>query len=136
MALVVGVTGGIGSGKSAVTTRFEDLGITIKWPEWVMEKQKLQVILALKNRLLTILSDKHREAKYKSKNFIDTVVYRGSDVTASWIFKGMLSAGLSLSQIAWIYLPVLGLWGFGAWRLGKIYARMREGLRPGGSVDP
>ena len=29
MALVVGVTGGIGSGKSAVTTRFEKLGIAI-----------------------------------------------------------------------------------------------------------
>jgi dephospho-CoA kinase len=29
MALVVGVTGGIGSGKSAVTTRFENLGITV-----------------------------------------------------------------------------------------------------------
>lgn len=29
MALIVGVTGGIGSGKSAVTTRFEALGITV-----------------------------------------------------------------------------------------------------------
>ncbi len=29
MRLVVGVTGGIGSGKSAVTERFEDLGVTV-----------------------------------------------------------------------------------------------------------
>ena len=29
MALIVGVTGGIGSGKSAVTERFEELGITV-----------------------------------------------------------------------------------------------------------
>ncbi|MEP4147323.1 MAG: dephospho-CoA kinase [Halioglobus sp.] len=29
MTLVVGITGGIGSGKSAVTRRFEDLGITV-----------------------------------------------------------------------------------------------------------
>jgi AAA family ATP:ADP antiporter len=91
------------------------------------------VIGPAKEMLFTVVD---RETKYKSKNFIDTVVYRGSDVTASWIFKGMLSAGLSLSHIAWVYLPVLGLWGFGAWRLGRIYAQMREGLRPGGSADP
>jgi AAA family ATP:ADP antiporter len=69
-----------------------------------------------------------RETKYKSKNFIDTAVYRGSDVTASWIFKGLTTIGLSISQIAWVYLPVLGLWGFGAWRLGKIYTGLRANL--------
>jgi AAA family ATP:ADP antiporter len=67
-----------------------------------------------------------RETKYKSKNFIDTVIYRGSDVTASWIFKGLMSAGLSISKIAWIYVPIMGLWGFGAWRLGRLYTKLRE----------
>jgi AAA family ATP:ADP antiporter len=81
-----------------------------------------------KEMLFTVVD---RETRYKSKNFIDTVVYRGSDVTASWIFKGMMSAGLSLAHVAWIYVPVLGLWGFGAWRLGRIYARMRDQLTAG-----
>jgi AAA family ATP:ADP antiporter len=76
-----------------------------------------------KEMLFTVVD---RETKYKSKNFIDTVVYRGSDVTASWIFKGLTSAGLSLSQITWFYLPVMGLWGLGAWRLGKLYAALRQ----------
>jgi len=76
-----------------------------------------------KEMLFTVVD---RETKYKSKNFIDTVVYRGSDVTASWIFKGLTSAGLSLSQITWFYLPVMGLWGLGAWRLGKLYAALRR----------
>ena len=83
-----------------------------------------------KEMLFTVVD---RETRYKSKNFIDTVVYRGSDVTASWIFKGMMSAGFSLANVAWIYVPVLGLWGFGAWRLGRIYARMREQLTAGES---
>jgi AAA family ATP:ADP antiporter len=78
-----------------------------------------------KEMLFTVVS---RETKYKSKNFIDTVIYRGSDVTASWIFKGFLTAGLSISQIAWIYVPVMGLWGFGAWRLGKLYSQLRDQL--------
>jgi AAA family ATP:ADP antiporter len=76
-----------------------------------------------KEMLFTVVD---RETKYKSKNFIDTVVYRGSDVTASWIFKGLTSAGLSLSQISLLYLPVLGLWGVGAWRLGKLYTRLHQ----------
>lgn len=83
------------------------------------------VIGPAKEMLFTVVD---RETKYKSKNFIDTVVYRGSDVMASWIFKGLMSAGLSLSKIAWIYVPVMGLWGFGAWRLGKIYTQMRANL--------
>jgi AAA family ATP:ADP antiporter len=79
-----------------------------------------------KEMLFTVVD---RETKYKSKNFIDTAVYRGSDVTASWIFKGLSTAGLSIAQMTWLYLPVMGLWAFGAWRLGQTYARMREGLR-------
>ena len=92
------------------------------------------VIGPAKEMLFTVVD---RETKYKSKNFIDTVVYRGSDVAASWIFKGLMSAGFSLAKVAWIYVPVLGLWGFGAWRLGKIYAGMRAGLTapPGESGD-
>jgi len=82
-----------------------------------------------KEMLFTVVD---RETRYKSKNFIDTAVYRGSDVTASWIFKGFTTAGLSVSQTAWIYLPVLGLWAVGAWRLGSLYAQMRERLRAQG----
>jgi AAA family ATP:ADP antiporter len=81
-----------------------------------------------KEMLFTVVD---RETKYKSKNFIDTAVYRGSDVTASWIFKGLMSAGLSIAQIAWIYIPIMGLWGFGAWRLGKLYGQMRANLLQG-----
>ena len=76
-----------------------------------------------KEMLFTVVD---RETRYKSKNFIDTAVYRGSDVTASWIFKGLTTAGLPLAQIAWVYVPVMGLWAFGALRLGRIYTRMKE----------
>ena len=79
----------------------------------------------VKEMLFTVVD---RETKYKSKNFIDTVVYRGSDVTASWLFKGMMMAGLSISQVAWVYLPILAVWGLGAWHLGKAYTRLRSQL--------
>jgi AAA family ATP:ADP antiporter len=79
----------------------------------------------VKEMLFTVVE---RETKYKSKNFIDTVVYRGSDVTASWLFKGMTTAGLSLGQLAWVYMPILGIWGIGAWHLGKAYMRIKVQL--------
>ena len=79
----------------------------------------------VKEMLFTVVD---RETKYKSKNFIDTVVYRGSDVTASWLFKGMLMAGLSISQIAWVYLPIMAVWVVGAWHLGKAYTRLKGQL--------
>ena len=82
----------------------------------------------IKEMLFTVVD---RESKYKSKNFIDTVIYRGSDVTASWLFKGLMTVGLSLSQIAWVYLPIMLVWGIGAWHLGKAYTRLKNQLLPG-----
>lgn len=79
----------------------------------------------IKEMLFTVVD---RESKYKSKNFIDTVIYRGSDVTASWLFKGLMSVGFSLGQIAWLYLPVMVVWGLGAWHLGKAYTRLKSQL--------
>ena len=79
----------------------------------------------VKEMLFTVVG---RETKYKSKNFIDTVVYRGSDVTASWIFKGLMTAGLSISQVAWVYIPVMVIWGTGAWYLGKAYTELKGRL--------
>ena len=79
----------------------------------------------VKEMLFTVVG---RETKYKSKNFIDTVVYRGSDVTASWIFKGTMMAGLSISQVAWIYIPIMAVWAIGAWHLGKAYMKLKGQL--------
>jgi len=79
----------------------------------------------VKEMLFTVVD---RETKYKSKNFIDTVVYRGSDVTASWIFKGTMMAGLSIAQVAWIYIPIMAVWAIGAWHLGKSYTRLKGQL--------
>jgi AAA family ATP:ADP antiporter len=46
------------------------------------------------------------ETKYKAKNFIDTVVYRGGDAISSWIYAALAALGLSLSGIAAIAVPI------------------------------
>lgn len=75
-----------------------------------------------KEMLFTVVD---RETRYKSKNFIDTAVYRGSDVFASWVFKGLMSAGFPMTTVAWAYVPVMGLWAWAAWKLGITYTELR-----------
>lgn len=69
--------------------------------------------------LFTVLD---RESKYKSKNFIDTVVYRGGDAVAGWVFAGFMALGLGLSGTAVVAIPLAAIWfGLALW-LGRRYA--------------
>jgi AAA family ATP:ADP antiporter len=60
-----------------------------------------------------------REAKYKAKNFIDTVVYRGGDAVAAWTFAGAQALGLGLSGLALLAAPIAALWVVAAFLLGR-----------------
>jgi AAA family ATP:ADP antiporter len=60
-----------------------------------------------------------REEKYKAKNFIDTVVYRGGDAVSAWVYTGLRGLGLSLAQIAYIAVPLALVWAWVAYRLGN-----------------
>ena len=97
------------------------LGLVLFAAVQVLQRSMNYGILGPAKEMLFTVVD--RETKYKSKNFIDTAVYRGSDVAASWIFKGLTTTGLGLGQIAFAYLPIMGLWAWGAWRLGSLYSQ-------------
>lgn len=60
-----------------------------------------------------------REEKYKAKNFIDTVVYRGGDALSAWGYSGLHALGLGLGHIAFLAVPLSMLWAWVAYRLGK-----------------
>ena len=51
-----------------------------------------------------------REDKYKAKNFIDTFVYRGGDQIGAWSYALMQWLGLGLAAIAFVAVPICGLW--------------------------
>ena len=51
-----------------------------------------------------------REEKYKAKNLIDVVVYRGSDALYGWVFDSMQALGLKIGAIALCALPVVAGW--------------------------
>jgi ATP:ADP antiporter, AAA family len=51
-----------------------------------------------------------REEKYKAKNLIDVVIYRGSDAFYGWVFDSLQALGLSHGAIALVSLPVAAVW--------------------------
>lgn len=60
-----------------------------------------------------------REAKYKSKPFLDAAVYRGGDLLSGWIYTGLVALGMSVGAIALSAAPLAGLWTILAFKLGS-----------------
>lgn len=60
-----------------------------------------------------------RVSRFKGKNVVDTVVYRGGDMIAGWAFAGLEFAGVGLGAIAWLATPVVGIWAWLGVRLGR-----------------
>ncbi len=59
-----------------------------------------------------------REAKYKAKNIIDTLVYRGGDAASGWLVAGIRALGAGASAVAWIAVPLSILWLITGYTLG------------------
>jgi AAA family ATP:ADP antiporter len=79
--------------------------------------------------LFTVVS---REDKYKTKNFIETFIYRFSDQLTVWGYAGLAALGLGLSGIALVVAPVAGLSVAVAIWLGRRQRQMeRLGPRTG-----
>lgn len=70
----------------------------------------------------TIYTRVDREARYKAKAAIDTVVYRGGDLSFAWLYKPLSVFGSSVVFGAGIF--VAGGFLYGAWRLVREQARL------------
>jgi len=57
--------------------------------------------------LFTVVS---REDKYKSKNFIDTVVYRSGDQIGAWTTPILAWLGLGLTGVSFVAAPIAAVW--------------------------
>ncbi|MCZ6757305.1 MAG: MFS transporter [Bacteroidetes bacterium] len=65
-----------------------------------------------------------KEEKYKAKNFIDTVVYRGGDAVSAWAYTGLRAIGVSLAGVAFVAVPLAGIWAWVSFRLGRRNAEL------------
>jgi len=67
-----------------------------------------------------------RDEKYKAKNVIDIVVFRGADALSGWMFAALRGAGMELSTISLATVPVTGAWLVLALALGRAQERRAE----------
>ena len=66
-----------------------------------------------------------QESRYKAKNVIDTVVYRGGDLTSAWVSHWVLSFGVAGLAIFGVIVSVI--WFPIAYLLGRRYESVRAG---------
>ena len=64
-----------------------------------------------------------REEKYKAKNVIDLVVFRGGDAVSGWLFAALRGAGLEPGGISLATVPVTAAWLALALALGRVHER-------------
>lgn len=74
-----------------------------------------------------------REEKYKAKYLIDGVVFRGGDALSGWLFNALRAAGMELSAIAAVTVPVAAGWAAIALALGRAQERRAEASGPAGT---
>jgi AAA family ATP:ADP antiporter len=71
-----------------------------------------------------------REEKYKAKNLIDVVIYRGSDALYGWVFDSLQALGLKLGGIALVALPFAAGWLALSTALGRVQESRAATLVP------
>jgi AAA family ATP:ADP antiporter len=76
-----------------------------------------------------------REEKYKAKNVIDIVVFRGADAISGWLFATLRAAGLDLSAISLATVPLAAAWAVLAIMLGRAHERRARASESGVAVD-
>ena len=64
-----------------------------------------------------------RAEKYKAKNVIDIVIFRGADALNGWLFAAVRGIGLELTSIALATLPLTAAWFALALALGRAQER-------------
>jgi AAA family ATP:ADP antiporter len=77
--------------------------------------------------LFTVLD---REEKYKAKNVIDNVVFRGGDALFAQVFAALRAAGFELGAISLATMPVAACWLALSLALGRAHERRAQSALP------
>ena len=73
-----------------------------------------------------------REEKYKAKNVIETLVYRGGDAASGWLSFGLTAMGAGFGLLAVLVIPFAGVWAWlSLWLAGRQKRMAAAGPEPG-----
>jgi len=72
-----------------------------------------------------------RAEKYKAKNFMDTVVYRGGDAVSGWLITGLKALGAGFAGISFLAVPLAAIWAATGLWLARRHARIAAANQEG-----
>lgn len=82
---------------------------TVALAQGLRRAVEFAIVRPAREVLWTVVS---REEKYKAKNVIETLVYRGGDAASGWLSVGLTALGAGFGLVAMVIVPFAGLWGW------------------------
>jgi len=71
-----------------------------------------------------------QEERYRTKNVLDTVVYRGGDLITAWLQAGLRALGTGMLGSAATGVAFSAIWGVAALLLGRRYEQLKAETAP------
>lgn len=103
---------------------------TVALAQGLRRAVEFAIVRPAREVLWTVVS---REEKYKAKNVIETLVYRGGDAASGWLSAGLTALGAGFGLVAVMIVPFAGLWGWLClWLARRQEQRATMNEQPGG----
>lgn len=111
---LVGVGGALVALPLATIVAFSTMALapvpaTVALAQGLRRAVEFAIVRPAREVLWTVVS---REEKYKAKNVIETLVYRGGDAASGWLSVGLTALGAGFGLVALVIVPFAGLWGW------------------------
>jgi AAA family ATP:ADP antiporter len=111
---LVGVGGALVTLPLATVVAFAAMALapvpaTVALAQGLRRAVEFAIVRPAREVLWTVVS---REEKYKAKNVIETLVYRGGDAASGWLSAGLTALGAGFGLVALVIVPFAGLWGW------------------------
>lgn len=97
------------------------LPATVALAQGLRRAVEFAVVRPAREVIWTVVS---REEKYKAKNVIETLVYRGGDAASGWLSVALTAMGAGFGLLAFIVVPFAGVWTWLSLWLGRSQKRM------------
>ncbi|AWY39632.1 MFS transporter [Pseudomonas putida] len=82
---------------------------TVALAQGLRRALEFAIVRPAREVLWTVVS---REEKYKAKNVIETLVYRGGDAASGWLSAGLTALGAGFGLVALVIVPFAGVWAW------------------------
>ena len=119
---LIGIGGALAALPVATIVAFAAMALaplptTVALAQGVRRAVEFALVRPAREVLWTVVS---REEKYKAKNVIETLVYRGGDAASGWLSAGLTALGAGFGLVALMIVPFAALWAaLCAWLAGQ-----------------